>query len=82
MFPLNNLIHYLLLENFDEDIKATLYKLITYIYIDKEPRIFIRKPNLVKVFEKDDLVKEKQEMAKEYYFKTFSQEDNEAKELY
>lgn len=51
LLPLNVLIKYTLTNNFDDYFRACFCQLIQNIYIDKEPRTILMKPNLVRKVE-------------------------------
>ena len=51
MLPLKLLIKYTLSNNLPEDFRACFCQLIQNIYIDKEPRTILMKPNLVRKLE-------------------------------
>jgi len=48
IFPLNLLVKYLLTNDLDVEIRAIMCSLISNIYLDKEPRIMIIRPNLIR----------------------------------
>lgn len=52
MFPLNLLVRYLLTRDLDLDIRAIMCSLICNIYVNKDPRIMIVRPNLVRKLDK------------------------------
>ncbi len=47
LFPIQTLVQYIFMDNFDQDIKAIFCELIINLYIDKKPRFYDIKPNLV-----------------------------------
>ena len=51
IFPLSVLIKYIHGKNrVIDEVKSVLCKLLLSVYIDKEPRLLIQKPNLVRIF--------------------------------
>ena len=65
IFPLNLLVKYLLTNDLDVEIRAIMCSLISNIYVDKEPRIMIIRPNLIrKIHLKVEEQKPKENIAK------------------
>jgi hypothetical protein len=48
IFPIGHLIHYIQAPHVKGEIKAVFCDLLLNLYIDKEPRMLIQKPNLVR----------------------------------
>lgn len=53
MFPLNQLITLIFNSDVEIEFRAILCKLLYHLYIDKNPRNYIAKPNLVRIVNED-----------------------------